>query len=338
MRAVRVQVSLASNSAIYDRSTETFAFPESTTTYYVNDGSQNRRCLHHRRGKQIAMMKRTSQQAQAATHIAARIYNLGSGNTVDVDTGTYSHFDPVVFSGNPSIGKNQGVTITGPTNPANVAQISSLGFNTQPIFDINNGNFVSLNHLSISGGTYGVWVHKCSSNFTGTYLTTYGNSLDGLRMESDSTAVGLLDHLTSYGNLRDGISVGGQGTNVTNSISHNNTNAGFHFDNSGASVITGNQSYSNKYGIQLSNSGSAAQIGNANLALNLGNIIYNNTQYGIYTSKAVRGDGRRQRGSMETRAPAGAGPTSLTLAPAAGQYLGSTATYYYRVTAIVACR
>ena len=36
---LRIEVSLVSDPAVFDRSTETFTVPENGSTYYVNDGS-----------------------------------------------------------------------------------------------------------------------------------------------------------------------------------------------------------------------------------------------------------------------------------------------------------
>ena len=122
-----------------------------------------------------------------------------------------------------------------------------------PVFDINFGNFVSLSHLTLAGGQYGVWVHGGSSNFTGSFLTIPGSTLDGIRLEADSSTNATLDHITASSSGRDGISVGGVGAVLTNSISHDNVGVGIRFDNSGAAVLTGNLSYTNRYGLLLTN-------------------------------------------------------------------------------------
>ncbi|MDB5358544.1 MAG: hypothetical protein JWN24_4997, partial [Phycisphaerales bacterium] len=243
---LRIKVSLVSTPSASDLSSETFAIPENTHTYYVNDGSTT--------GDQYTMAvgsnRNTGRLPTAPKPLLSTLfaaYSLGSTDTIYVDTGTYQHIGSIVISGNPAIGNGQGVTIIGPTNNGTVAQISAP--NTGPVFDVNAGNFVTLSRLSFSGGRYGVWVHGGSSNFTGTYLTTSGNSLDGVRLEADSSTNATLDHLVAFGNLRDGISVGGPGVNLSNSVSHDNVGAGIRYDNAGNAVITASQSYFNQYGL-----------------------------------------------------------------------------------------
>ncbi|MFI5378326.1 MAG: right-handed parallel beta-helix repeat-containing protein, partial [Tepidisphaerales bacterium] len=340
MYGLRLQVSLATNPSVYDRSTEAFTIPENGHSYYINDASQTGDVYTTAVGSNRNDGKLPGKPKPLLTSLL-RIYNLGGADTIFVDTGTYYHFDPVILSGNPLVGKNQGVTITGPANPANVAQINTLGFTSPAVFDINNGNFVILTHLAINGGDYGVWARNISTNFTGTYLTLTHNGLDGIRLESDSSTNAVLDHIVSASNGRDGISIGGTGINLTNSIAHNNGNAGIRYDNSGPVVVTGNQSYLNKYGLYMLNStGNAAMVGNTDLTKNLGNIVHDNSSYGIYANGVIAVAGNTV---FDTAAPGGAGPATLTLSapipdpnptPPPYTYFLSGQTYYYRVTAV----
>ncbi|MFI5378942.1 MAG: right-handed parallel beta-helix repeat-containing protein, partial [Tepidisphaerales bacterium] len=282
---LRIGVSLVGTPSASDLSSETFAIPENTHTYYVNDnstaGDQYTTAVGSNRNT-----GRLPSEPKPLLSTLLEDYALGSGDIVYIDTGVYQHIGSTVISGNPAIGNAQGVTIIGPTTAGSVAQISAPS--AGPVFDINSGNFVTLSHLAISGGQYGVWVHNNSSNFTGAYLTLAHNGLDGIRMESDSSTNDVLDHIVSANNGRDGISIGGPGVNLTNSIAHNNVNAGIRYDNSGSVAVTGNQSYLNTYGIQISTGyGTGATVGNTDLTRNLGNIVHDNTTYGINASGPI---------------------------------------------------
>lgn len=283
---LRIQVSLVNGGAAPDISSETFAIPEHTQTYYVNDGST----ANDQYTSAIGSNRNTGRLPSSPKPFLSTIlsaYALTSGDTVYIDTGTYQHINSVVLSGNPALGNGQGATILGPTNAATLAQISIP--DPKPVFDISAGNFVSVSHLTLGGGSYGVYVHNVSSNFSGTYLTLANNSLDGIRLDADSSANALLDHITATGNGRDGISIGGLGVNLTSSIAHNNAVAGIRYDNSGAVSITGNQSYSNKFGLVITNGNGnpLSTVGNADLSLGVGNIIHDNTTYGINASGSV---------------------------------------------------
>jgi len=332
MHGLSIRISLANNPQVYDRSTENFTIPENGSSYYVNDASQTNDVYTTAIGSNRNDGKLASAPKPMLSTLL-RIYDLGGSDTVYVDTGNYADFAPIVLSGNPAIGKDQGVTITGPTNTADVAQINGLGFSGQPLFDINNANFVTLSHLTIGAGQYGVWVHDASSNFSGKYLTTINNVLDGIRLEADSSANDSLDHIVSYGNGRDGISVGGPGVNLSNSIGHNNLGAGIRYDNAGAATLTGNQSYLNKDGLVITNTtaGTTAVVGASDLTQNLGNIFHDNATYGVNASGAVSVVGNTV---YDTASPGGPGPVQLTLAPATGQYLPTGSPLFYRVTAI----
>ena len=327
---LRIQVSLVNSPSATDRSSEAFAIPENTHTYYVNDqstiGDQYTTAIGSNRNT-----GRTPATPKPLLSTLFAVYALSAGDTIYVDTGTYTHTGGIVISGNPAIGNGQGVAVIGPTNAGAVAAISAPA--SGPVFDINTGNFVSLSHLTLNGAQYGVWVHNGSSNFSGAYLIIAGSALDGLRIESDSSSGALLDHIVSSGSGRDGISVGGIGVNLTNSIAHNNVGAGIRYDNSGPAVLTGNRSYLNKYGLVISNtdSGTTATVGAADLTKNEGNIFYNNATYGVNASGSVQVAGNTIYG---TASVGGAGPVQLTLAPAPGKYLGTGTPYYYRVTAV----
>ncbi|MDB5303583.1 MAG: hypothetical protein JWM97_1132, partial [Phycisphaerales bacterium] len=212
---LRIKVSLVSTPSASDLSNEVFAIPENTHTYYVNDGSTTGDQYTTAIGSNRNTGRLPSEPKPLLSTLFAA-YSLGAADTIYVDTGTYQHIGSILISGNPAIGNGQGATITGPTNGGAVAQISSPSVG--PTFDINAGNFVTISHLAFSGGQYGVWIHGGSSNFTGSFLTTSGNTLDGVRLEANSSASATLDHLVSFSNGRDGISVGGPGVNLSNSV------------------------------------------------------------------------------------------------------------------------
>ena len=106
-------MSIAGNSAINDRSSETFAIPENGTTFYVNDASTTGDEYTTAAGNNRATGKRSIRAPLPLLTTLLREYSLNATSNVFVDTGNYSDFAPIELSGNPAIGSGQGVTITG---------------------------------------------------------------------------------------------------------------------------------------------------------------------------------------------------------------------------------
>ena len=308
---LRVQVSLVATPSASDRSVETFDIPENIHTFYVNDGSTT--------GDQyttaVGSNRNDGRLPSAPKPLLSTIfeaYALGPQDTVYVDTGSYRQPTSIVISGNPAIGNGQGVTIVGPSNAGATAQIDATG--TTAAFDVNNANFVTLSHLNLSGSAYGVWVRNASSHFTGSYLTVTGSTLDGIRLEADSSGNDSLDHVTASQSGRDGISVGGPGVPLTNSVAHDNTGIGIRFDNAGAALLTGDESYNNKVGIQITNnvSGTTATVGATDLAKPLGNRIHDNAGFGINAAGGVLVAGNTVSNTGGAMPPPGATGINLT--------------------------
>ncbi len=218
-----------------------------------------------------------------------RSYDLGSSDTVHIDTGTYVHVRNVVISGAGSLddrspgGNDEGATFTGPTDPVKIAKLDRANTNTgTTALELNDGDFVTLSHLTLSGAEKGLWVHNVSQYLTATYLTLTNNSQDGLLVASDATGT-VLDSLIASSNGQDGLDVSAPIASLSHSTVFNNTSAGIRLTNVGAAVLENNEVYGNAVGIDVSNSGSGSPtvIGNANLALGKGNKVSGNSSTGI---------------------------------------------------------
>ena len=227
-----IEVTLASNPAVNDMSTETFTIPENGSTFYVNDGSTSGDQYTTAAGNNRATGLLPSAPLPLVTTVL-RTYSLGATDTVYVDNGTYEDFAPIELSGNSSIGSGQGVTILGPTNAGTEADISVLGSGAPAVIDVNDAAFVTVKNLTLTGGNYGLWIRNASSNFIGSYITATNNLAGGIRLESNSTGA-TFDHLNTSNNTGDGFYAGGSFLSVTNSISSNNTGDGFDLANAGA--------------------------------------------------------------------------------------------------------
>src|SRR5689334_16334944 len=83
---LRIQASLATNSAVYDRSRETFTIPENGHSFYVNDSSQGGDVYTSAVGSNRNTGKLPGKAKPLLTSLL-RVYKLGGADTVFVDTG-----------------------------------------------------------------------------------------------------------------------------------------------------------------------------------------------------------------------------------------------------------
>ncbi|MFN7806599.1 MAG: right-handed parallel beta-helix repeat-containing protein, partial [Planctomycetaceae bacterium] len=256
-----IRISSVENPALVDESRENFSVPPSGTGFYVNDGSptgdewttvvgNNRNT-----GKSVGDPK-------ANLLPLLRSYDLGPGDTVRIDTGNYIHVRNVVLSGNPLLGNDEGLTITGPTNAAKVARIDRANpYAGSTNIELNDADFVTLRNLTLTGAGMGLWVREDSSNFQGNRLAASGNTTDGIRIDSP---IGSLSDSTAFDN-------GG---------------AGIALNNPGPAQVEANRVSGNRYGIIVSNSpaGDPTVIGNTDLSLARGNLVWGNSESGIVAS------------------------------------------------------
>ncbi len=276
-----IQVSLVGEANVVDRSTETFAVPENTLTYYVNGPSTANAQYSSAPGSNRNTGK-TPAGPLPSPAIVLRTYSVGPTQTVFVDPGTYLLFAPLVVSATVGVGDDQGFTMTGPTN----GQTAAIGYlnplTVGPVLDVNNASYVTLQNLVLDDGTIGLWVHNDSTNFTGANLTVENNSAEGIRIETGATSASLTG-ITAVANGSYGIYVDGAMAALADSTVSRNGNTGIYLNNPGPVQLESSTVFDNAgEGIYVSNNGTSTPvIGDANLSLGLGNIIYGNSGAGI---------------------------------------------------------
>ena len=286
MIGLRIQVALVSDTSISDLSSEGFAIPDLGHTFYVNDNSG----IGDEYTTALGSNRNTGRSPSSPKPSILSIlhdYSLGALDTIYVDTGVYDqaiYGGSVVLSGDPSIGTGQGLTITGPVGNGHVAQINVPA--GVIAFDLNAANLVTLSHLSIAGGTRGLWLHNGSTLFNGSFLTVSGASAEGMRIEADSTGA-KLSHLEVSASGREGIFDLGLIDSLTDSSIHNNAGTGISLPNSGPVTLEANDVFGNQNGIVITNLGAQATVGNANLPLLRGNKVHQNNDGGIVASGNV---------------------------------------------------
>ena len=290
---LRIHVSLVTNVAVHDRSTETFSVPEDTNTFYVNDGDT----INDEYTSVAGSNRHTGKLPDAPKPYpwnVLRIYSLGPEQTLFVDTGQYPLIHHLVLSAIVGVGDDEGFTMTGPqveTVPAREATLVHANpLTVAPLIDLNDADFVTLRHLTIDDAEYGVLIRNSSTNNAASFLTLTNHALDGVRVETNSTAI-TLDHITSANNGRYGIFANNTASNISDNRVFSNGNTGILLSESGDATVEANEVFGNNgNGIQITNSLAATTvvIGHANLTLGRGNEVYNNTGSGIVASQNVQ--------------------------------------------------
>jgi parallel beta-helix repeat protein len=292
----RIIISLVGSSSASDQSTETFAVVSAGSTFYVNDSKDSADQYTTAAGSN----RNTGQSpADPLPSLAAVLatYSVGSGDTIYIDNGNYSLFNPIVLSGNPALGTGAGATIIGPTN-GGTASLSPLGFSGEALIDVDAAPSVTLSHLTLNGGLYGVWVNSGSTSFTGSYITANGTSSDGIHIDSSSTGANVdhitvsndggsglfvggsiltVDHVIADNDAEDGVEIGAV-SSVTNSSADHDALYGFFLSDVAGAVLTNDEGSFDNVGLLIEGT---AVVGSTNLAASLGNIFHDNSALGI---------------------------------------------------------
>lgn len=247
-------------------SREPFSVPDQTLgIYYVNDGDlagdEYTTALGDSRNTGTTMG-----DPKASLLSVLQAYSLGAGNSVRIDTGVYHQVRNVVISNDLVQGDDEGMVITGPTDPSRVARLDRGNrYPGSTNVELSDADHVTLRHLTLTGAEKGLWVHNASTHLTATDLVVADNAADGITIESDSENT-VVDRLTSFHN-------GGYGINIR----------------SGITRLSSSEVFNNGSGIYVSGAGtgkpvvvgSADTAGNPDLSLGLGNRVYNNVRRGI---------------------------------------------------------
>ena len=206
-RGLRIHVSLIENPTIFSRSTEPFVVPENTTTFFVNDHS----ATNDETTSAIGNNRNTGKLASAPKPGPAqllRTYSLEPTHTLFVDTGVYELFETIVLSGSGTQSDDEGFLFTGPTAANRTALLRHAIPSSRSLIELNDADFVTVAHLTLSSGLRGLWAHNGSTDFTGHHLTFSSPTDAGIRIESGSSATSL-DHVVvtnsgGYGILVEG--------------------------------------------------------------------------------------------------------------------------------------
>ena len=286
---LRIQLTLVGSPGVFDRGTETFAVPENTNTFFVNDATVNSGDLTTAAGANRNTGKLASAPKPFPNNVL-RTYTVGANQTLSIDAGDYALVDPLVISNTSGVGDDEGFTFTGPANPATPAVLHLANPLTRAaVVEVTGADFMTLQHITMELGQAGLLVHGGSSHFTGSYLTSHNNAQDGLRVEGGAAAAAL-DHITAFNNIGNGITASGAMTALTDSTVYGNVATGISVTDGGSIAIEANEVYVNGgFGLLVTNGvvNSTTVVGDADLTKARGNKVHDNFRSGISASGNV---------------------------------------------------
>jgi hypothetical protein len=298
---LRIHVSLVGNPAVFARSTEPFAVPENTATFYVNDADTADSEYTTAPGSNRNTGKLPSAPKPNPLNVL-RTYSLTSEDTLFTDAGDYLLMAPILLSGGIGMGDDEAFVWTGPTDTSRVATLRHAHPATvAPLIELHDADYVTISHLTLNGAQSGIWAHGDSTELTATYLTVAGHSADGIRLDDTSTAaefgnivaannggygiyasssVGAVHDSHVYGNRQSGVYLSSVGNvDVLNNLAHDNVQTGFYIHATNGTIL-GNTSYGNGTGI-------AAVASSGQQLVVSGNTVHDNTGWGISSSGNV---------------------------------------------------
>ena len=313
-----------------DTSREGFSVPVTGTLFYVNDASltddQYTTAVGNNRNT-----GKTAADPKANLLPLLRSYNLAPADEVRIDTGNYIHVRNVIISGNTILGDDEGATFTGPSDPGKTAVIDRANpYTDSTNIELNDGDYVNLQYLTLTGAYTGLWVRNGSTNFDGQHLVVSNNTQNGIVLESDAEA-STVDYLTAHHNGGTGIYISTPLASVSNSKAYANGQYGIQLNGTGATRLESNDVYGNNIGIYVDNylSGDPTVVGNTDLSLDKGNRVHDNVSMGIYAFRNVLVAGNHIYGHT------GSGDVGLYLYGARatrnvvqGNFRGITSDYY----------
>ena len=181
----RIRITLAGDPAVTTQSREAFSLVSpGITSFYVDDPSSYSTAAGGEQYVTAPGFNRntgtTPGDPKASLLALLGSYRLQPGDTVYVDRGTYPIVRNVVINGQLSQGGNAGFTLTGPTNAGLQAVFDRGNTNTGCVaFDIDDAAYVTIEHITLSGGAWGMLVENQSDHDTIADVAVSGNSRYG---------------------------------------------------------------------------------------------------------------------------------------------------------------
>ncbi len=313
-----VRVTRADNTALSGLSDSPFAVTAPVHIYYVATAQPSGDPNWATAPGNDASSGLDPADPKASISAVLEAYQLGPGDVIRVDAGTYELSTNILLTA-----ASSGYTIEGYNNPDNPSLVTVLDrgnmSNGSYVFELDGATNVTLDHLQMTGGYDGLYGDS-GSNSTGlsvTNSTFFGNANAGADLESQNDGANF-DGDTFYGvagNQQTGLLLNNvNDATISDSVSYNSGRYGYAIEVTGSrDLIEGNTVYNCSNGIYLQNTSNAGTDldtisdnvvreitgtgiyvsgnGGVNNTLVTGNFVYNNTTaYGIESYYATISD------------------------------------------------
>ncbi|HEX2974201.1 MAG TPA: right-handed parallel beta-helix repeat-containing protein, partial [Tepidisphaeraceae bacterium] len=294
--STRIRITTNTSPVLSDVSLHPFQIVNNGHDYYINDDSAAGDVFTSAPGNDANTGKSPSQpMASLAALLTA--YDLSAGDVIHVDTGTYYLTDNILLGA-----QHSGLRIEGPANATallnRATQVIGSAYTGRAIgsyvFELRGASDITLDHLSLTGGQYGLYAsdQSDSDRLTVSNCTIFGNDDAAIWLGSASdyatlsanTLFGLPNDL-AYDDQACGISIAGSYATLTGNTLHDNALTGIRITGPNATVSSNTVSRSRGTGIYVAAGSVTDNIAHHNgigMALTAGSIATHNTVYDNY--------------------------------------------------------
>ncbi len=276
---LRIEVSLLSNPTIRDRSSEPFTIPENSSDYFVNDAS----VTGDEWSSAVGSNRNTGRSAAAPKpdpNSILRLYTLGAGSTLTIDAGSYPLLSPLVISNLAGVNDDEGFVMQGASNRKTLLSHANP-LTVANLMELNDADFMTINHLELIGGTTGLRVRNGSTNLNLDGVSSLNATQQGMLIDGGSTAL-TLTRLIVDGSQGPGLRIDVPLQSLTDSTIRNNRGTGLELNQPGGAIVEGNRIFNNTgngaLGVLISNAtGAPVVFGTPNVVAGRGNVVHDNT-------------------------------------------------------------
>ncbi|MCC6511986.1 MAG: right-handed parallel beta-helix repeat-containing protein, partial [Pirellulaceae bacterium] len=295
-KGLRLQIQLTNAQIAFDRSTESFSVPENSPDYYVNDASRTGDLLTTAIGNNRHTGKVPSSPKPLPTNVL-RIYTVGAGQTINIDSGTDLVPTPLVIGNVADVSDDEGFTLAGAISASPTPQnISVTLVHNDPVsnganIELSDADLTTLRNIRVVGGQNAILVRNQSNQVLLDNIESHSATQAGIRVEAGSSIS--VNRLRTLSNGGQGFFSEGTVSSITSSQAIGNGAAGFLLRSPGpvrieSSLASGN--FGN--GIEVTNVGLAmATVGSSDLTLGKGNQVFSNLGNGLWAAGNVNVEG-----------------------------------------------